>query len=141
MAEALCLVLTTFPQHWDGKGTLTLNVVVIPAIDPLPGSLIGPSSPSFASGAPTFTVFVNKGLGALPVSTGAIALTPTILSAPAAPAATFALLQTAVTASGTAFGPAPTLTIPRIRKALPPSYLAAGGGPPDGNFTTTDDEF
>jgi hypothetical protein len=142
MAEALCLALTTFAQHWDGRGTLTLNVVVIPAVDPLPGSLIG-SSPSFASGAPTFTVFVNKGFAALPVSTGAnaIALTPTILSAPASPAATFALLQTAVTASGTAFGPAPTLTIPRIRKALPPSYLAAGGGPPDGNFTTTDDEF
>src|ERR1700730_1037267 len=99
MAEALCLELTTFPQHWDGKGTLTLNVVVIPAVDPLPGPLIGPSSPSFANGAPAFTVLVNKGLGALPVSTGAnaIALTPTILSAPATPAATFALLQSAVT--------------------------------------------
>ncbi|KJC60082.1 hypothetical protein UP10_15575 [Bradyrhizobium sp. LTSPM299] len=143
MADALRLALTTFPQHWDGKGTLTLNVVVIPAVDPLPGSLIGPSSPSFANGAPTFTVIVNKGLGALPVSTGAnaIALSPTILSAPASPAATFALLQSSVTASGATLGTQPILAIPRIRKSLPPSYLAVGGGPPDGNLTTTDDEF
>jgi hypothetical protein len=143
MADMLRLALTTFPQHWDGNGTLTLNVVVIPAVDPLPGSLIGPSSPSFANGAPTFTVIVDKGLGALPASTGSnvIPLTPTILSAPASPAATFALLQSAVTASGATLGTPPPLAIPRIRKSLPASYLAAGGGPPDGNFTTTDDEF
>jgi hypothetical protein len=143
MADALRLALTTFPQHWDGNGTVTLNVVLIPAVDPLPGPLIGPSSPSFANGAPTFTVFVDKGFAALPTSTGAnaIPLTPTVHSAPASPAATFALLQSAVTASGASFGSQPALTIPRIRKPLPPSYLAAGGGPPDGNFTTTDDEF
>src|SRR3979409_351011 len=87
MADALRLAVTTFPQYWDGEGTITLNVLLIPAADPLPGSLIGPSSPSFANGAPTFTVIVNKGLGALPASTGAnvIALTPTIHSAPASP--------------------------------------------------------
>ncbi|MBR0800651.1 hypothetical protein JQ615_35345 [Bradyrhizobium jicamae] len=143
MADPLRLALTTFPQHWDGNGTLTLNVVLIPAVDPLPGSLIGPSSPSFANGTPTFTVIVNKGLGALPVSSGAntIALTPAILSAPASPAATFAMLQSSVTASGATLGTQPILAIPRIRKSLPPSYLAAGGGPPDGNLTTTDDEF
>jgi hypothetical protein len=143
MADTLRLALTTFPQHWDGKGTLTLNVVLIPAVDPLPGPLIGPSSPSFANGAPVFTVIVNKGLASLPVSTGAnaIALTPTILSGPASPAATFALLQSSVTASGAKIGAPPALIIPRIRKPLPPSYLAVGGGPPDGNFTTTEDEF
>jgi hypothetical protein len=143
MADALRLALTTFPQHWDGNGTLTLNVVLIPAVDPLPGPLIGPSSPSFANGAPVFTVIVNKGLAALPVSTGAnaIALTPTILSGPASPAATFALLQSSVTASGATIGMPPALAIPRIRKSLPPSYLAVGGGPPDGNLTTSDDEF
>jgi hypothetical protein len=32
MADALRLALTTFPQHWDGNGTLTLNVVLIPAV-------------------------------------------------------------------------------------------------------------
>ncbi|HEY8063089.1 MAG TPA: hypothetical protein VID74_09840, partial [Gemmatimonadales bacterium] len=143
MADPIRLALTTFPQHWDGNGTLTLNVVVIPAVDPLPGPLIGPSSPSFATGAPVFTVIVNKGLAGLPVSTGAnaIALTPTILSAPASPAATFALLQSSVTASGATIGTPPGLSIPRIRKPLPPSYLAVGGGPPDGNYTTTEDEF
>jgi hypothetical protein len=142
-ADALRLALTTFPQHWDGKGTITLNVVLIPAVDPLPGPLIGASSPSFANGAPTFKVIVDKGLAGLPSSTGpnAIPLTPTILSAPAAPAATFALLGTAVTASGATLGTPPALDIPRIRKSLPPSYLAAGGAPPDGNLTTTDDEF
>jgi len=143
MADALRLAVTTFPQHWDGKGTITLNVLLIPAADPLPGSLIGPSSPSFANGAPTFTVIVNKGLSTLPASTGAnvIALTPTVHSAPASPAATFALLQSSVTASGATLGTAPSAVVPRIRKALPPSYMAAGGRPPDGNFMTTDDEF
>ena len=128
MANALCLALMTFPQHWDGKGTITLNVVLIPAADPLPGSLIGPSSPSFANGAPTFTVIVNKGLGTLPASTGAdtIALTPTIHSAPASPAATFALLQSSVTASGATLGTPPSSAVVRIRKPLPPSYMAAG---------------
>ena len=143
MADALRLVLMTFPQHWDGKGTITLNVVLLPTGDPLPGSLIEPSSPSFANGAPTFTVIVNKGLGTLPASTGAntIALTPTIHSAPASPAATFALLQSSVTASGATLGTPPASAVKSIRKPLPPSYMAAGGGPPDGIFTTTDDEF
>jgi hypothetical protein len=142
MADPLRLVLTTFPQHWDGNGTLTLNVVLLPAVDPMPGSLIG-TSRSFAKGTPTFTVFVDAGLGALPSSTGAnvISLTPTIISPPATPAATFALLQSAVTANGTTLGAPPALSIGRIRKALPPSYLAVGGNPPDGNLTTSDDEF
>ena len=141
MADPLRLVLTTFPQQWDGNGTLTLNVVLLPAVDPLPGSLIG-TSPSFANGTPKFTVFVDAGLGALPSSTGAnvISLTPTIISPPATPATTFALLQSAVTANGTTLGAPPALSIGRIRKALPPSYLAAGGNPPDGNLTTSDDE-
>jgi hypothetical protein len=143
MAAPLRLALTTFPQQWDGKATMTLNVVLIPAVDPLPGPLIGPSTPSFANGTPTFTVIVNKGVAGLPTSIGAnaIPLTPTILSPPASPAATFALLQSSVTASGATLGTPPALTIPRIRKSLPPSYMAAGGGPPDGDLTTTDDEF
>lgn len=143
MADPLRLVLTTFPQRWDGNGTLTLNVVLVPAVDPLPGSLIGASSPSFASGTPKFTVFIDEGLGALPASTGTsvISLTPTVTSPAATPAATFAILQSAVTGSGTTLGTPPALSISRIRKALPPSYLAAGGNPPDGNLTTSDDEF
>ncbi len=143
MANPLCLALTTFPQHWDGKGTLTLNVVLIPAVNPLPNALIGSSSPSFANGAPKFTVIIDQGFASLPASTGSkvISLTPTILSTPASPVATFALLQSAVTASGASLGTTAALAIPRIRKSLPPSYLAVGGGPPDGNLTTTDDEF
>jgi hypothetical protein len=143
MTDPLRLVLTTFPQRWDGNGTLTLNVVLLPAVDPLPGPLIGTSSPSFASGTPKFTVFIDAGLGALPASTGpdVISLTPTVISPPATPAATFAILQNAVTAKGTTLGAPPALSIGRIRKALPSSYLAAGGNPPDGNLTTSDDEF
>ena len=143
MTDPLRLVLTTFPQRWDGNGTLTLNVVLLPTVDPLPGPLIGTSSPSFASGTPKFTLFIDAGLGALPTSTGAnvISLTPTVISPPATPAATFAILHSAVTAKGTRLGTPPALKIGPIRKALPPSYLAAGGNPPDGNFTTSDDEF
>jgi hypothetical protein len=143
MADSLRLALLTFPQHWDGNGTLTLNVVLIPAVDPLPGPLIGASSPSFANGAPSFTVFIDTGLAILPASTGSnvLTLSPTIVSAPASPAGTFALLQTAVTANGATLGTPPSLAITRIRKALPPSYFAVGGAPPDGNITTTDDDF
>jgi hypothetical protein len=143
MADPLRLVLLSFPQHWDGNGTLTLNVVLIPAVDPLPGSLIGANSPSFANGAPAFTVIVDKGLAALPASTGAFAiqLAPTLISSPASPAATFAILQSAVTANGATLGTPPPLSITRIRKALPPSYFAVGGAPPDGDITTTDDDF
>ena len=143
MADSLRLVLLTFPQHWDGNGTLTLNVALIPAVDPLPGPLIGASSPSFANGTPTFTVIVDRGLAAPPASTGpfAIPLTPTIISPPAAPAATFAILQAAVTANGATLGTPPAIAITRIRKALPPSYFGVGGAPPDENITTTDDDF
>jgi hypothetical protein len=86
---------------------------------------------------------VDTGLDALPASTGTnvITLTPTIVSAPASPAAIFALLQSAVTTSGATIAATTPLVIPRIRKSLPPSYLAAGGGPPDGNITTDDDNF
>jgi hypothetical protein len=143
MTDPLRLVLTTFPQRWDGNGTLTLNVVLLPTVDPLPGPLIGTSSPSFANGTPKFTVFIDAGLGALPASTGpdVISLTPSVISPSATPAPTFAILQKAVTAKGTKLGVPPALSIGRIRKALPSSYLAAGGNPPDGNLTTSDDEF
>src|SRR5262249_44231185 len=46
-----------------------------------------------------------------------------------------------VTAAGATLGTPPALIVPRIRKALPASYMAAGGGPPDGNITTTLDDF
>jgi hypothetical protein len=143
MSDPLCLVLTTFPQRWDGSGRLTLNVVLLPTADPLPGPLIGTTSPSFASGTPKFTVFIDPGTGALPDPAGpnVISLTPTVISQPATPAATFNILQSAVTANkATLVAPAPPPTI-LIRKALPPSYLAAGGNPPDGKYTASDDEF
>jgi hypothetical protein len=143
MANPLRLALMTFPQHWDGAETLTLRVVLIPAVDPLPDPLIGSASPSFAEGAPTFTVIIDVGYAALPAPAGAnvIHLTPKVLSAAASPATTFALLESAVTAKGATLGSTTPLVVPRIRKALPASYLAAGGGPPDGNFTTDDDAF
>ena len=144
MTDPLRLVLTTFPQHWDGTGTLTLNVVLLPAVDPLPGPLIGTSSPSFASGTPKFTVLIDPGTGALPdpANSNLVSLTPTVISPPATPAATFNILQNAVTAhQATLLDPPTPPPKIRVRKALPPSYLAAGGNPPDGNFTTSDDEF
>jgi hypothetical protein len=141
MADALRLAVMTFPQHWDGAGTLTLNVVLVPSVDPLAAALIGTSTPAFANGTPTFSVAINAGLAAEPGAPGAVTLTPTVISAPAAPAATFALLKSAVTASGATIGGIIPPNIPRIRKALPPSYFAAGGGPPDGNLTTTIDDF
>src|SRR5271166_236366 len=141
MADPLRLAIMTFPQHWDGVETLTLNVVLIPAVDPLPGPLIGSSSPSFANGAPTFSVVIDAGLAAEPAPPGTVVLTPTVISPAASPATTFAILQSAVTASGATLGSVTPVAIPRIRKALPSSYLAVGGGPPDGNLTTTIDDF
>ena len=54
MADALSLVMMTFPQQWDGNGTLTLNLTVLPSVDPVSGPLIGanPATPSFATGTP-----------------------------------------------------------------------------------------
>jgi hypothetical protein len=148
MADPLRLVMMTFPQHWNGKDTLTLNAMLIPSADPLAGPLIGanPATPSFAKGAPAFTVYVNETLASLPNTAPGpqtLTLTPAITSAAADPVATFTMLQSAVTASGKTIGPpaTPPPVTPRIRKALPPSYLAAGGAPADGNLTTTDDDF
>ncbi|MEA2297892.1 MAG: hypothetical protein QOF77_828 [Solirubrobacteraceae bacterium] len=144
MADPLRLAMMTFPQHWDGAGTLTLSVLLIPSADPLAEPLIGldPATPTFARGAPSFTVLVDPGLAALPSTAAAFALVPSVTSPAPAPAATFDLLAGAVTTAGARLAPpavaAPT---PRIRKALPPTYLAAGGNPPDGDLTTTDDDF
>ena len=61
MADALSLVMMTFPQAWDGSGTLTLNLTLLPSVDPLAGPLIGanPATPSFAAGSPVFRVHVQ----------------------------------------------------------------------------------
>ena len=54
MADSLSLVMMTFPQRWDGNGTLTLNLTLLPSVDPISGPLIGsnPATPSFANGKP-----------------------------------------------------------------------------------------
>jgi hypothetical protein len=105
MADALRLVMMTFPQQWDGKGTLTLNVMLIPSVDPIGTPLIGsnPATPTFAKGTPAFRVIVNRGFDALPSigDPGAITLTPVVTSAAPTPAAMFATLQSAVTAKTT----------------------------------------
>src|SRR6202030_623569 len=74
---------------------------------------------------------------------GVFAVAPTVTSAPADPVATFELLRTSVAATGKTIGAPATLppVTARIRKSLPPSYLAAGGGPPTGALTTTDADF
>ena len=147
MADTLSLVLMTFPQHWDGKGTLTLNLTILPSVDPVGGPLIGanPATPSFAAGKPAFTVHVQPGVAALPglAAPGVFPVTPTITSPAADPVATFNLLKTAVSATGKTIGAPATLppVTARIRKSLPPSYLAAGGGPPTGSLTTSDADF
>ncbi|HEU5001984.1 MAG TPA: hypothetical protein VFW71_04315 [Actinomycetota bacterium] len=147
MASAPNLVMMTFPQHWDGTGTLTLNVLLIPSVDPVAGPLIAaaPPPPSFAAGKPTFAVHVQPTVAALPgvAAPGLFTVTPGVTSPAADPVATFHLLQTSVAATGKTIGP-PAAAAPvtaRVRKALPPSYLAAGGGPPTGVLTTTDDDF
>ena len=146
MNDALRLAMMTFPRHWDGAGTLTLGVLLVPSadVDPLNEPLIGadPATPAFAHGAPRFTVCADEGLAALPTTAAAVALTSSVTSAAADPAATFQLLSNAVTAAGASI--AATVAPPKttqIRKALPPSYMQAGGNPPDGNLTTTDDDF
>jgi hypothetical protein len=141
------LILMTFPQHWDGAGTLRLNVLLIPAVDPIGVPLIGadPATPTFATGTPTFAVQIQPGVAALPSATGPglFTLVPTVLPPPADPVTAFGILAAAVTAHGKTVtaAAAPEPPTPRIRKALPESYLAAGGGPPDGNLTTTEHDF
>ncbi|HEY2301901.1 MAG TPA: hypothetical protein VGH66_08405 [Acidimicrobiales bacterium] len=147
MADSLSLVMMTFPQRWDGNGTLTLNLTLLPSVDPISGPLIGsnPATPSFANGKPVLAVHVQPTVAALPslAAPGVFEVTPTVTSDPADPPATFKLLQTAVVAAGRTVGAPATLppVTARIRKSLPPSYLAAGGGPPTGDLTTTDADF
>jgi len=134
--------MMTFPQRWDGASRLTMNVLLIPSADPLEEPLIGadPSVPPFAEGAPAFTVFVNGGTGALPSTANAFTVTPDILSAPPDPLAMFQSMESSATQAGATIGPPaqPPPVTPQIRKALPPSYVKAGGSPPDGKLTTTD---
>lgn len=146
MADPLRLAMMTFPQRWDGAGTLTLGTLLVPtvAVDPLTDPLIGadPATPAFALGAPEFRVHINEKLVGLPSDGSGFDLVPTVTSAASAPAPTFKLLSQAVTTAGASMAATvapPTTT--RIRKALPPSYMQAGGNPPDGNLTTTDDDF
>jgi hypothetical protein len=141
------LAVMTFPQRWDGAGRLTLNALLIPSGDPLDVPLVGadPAVPAFADGAPALRVLIDPGLEALPDPAAASTLVPTVLSEPAAPRATFELLVAQLTAAGLAIAKLPpAATRPRaasIRKALPGSYQAAGGGRPNGTTTTTDEDF
>src|SRR5204863_217982 len=79
-----------------------------------------------------------------PTTAGAILLASSIVpSSPAPdPVVGFTALSAKVTAAGTSIGtiPAAAPRTHRIRKALPRSYLAAGGDGPDGDTTTTDDD-
>jgi hypothetical protein len=149
----LGLTIMTFPQSWDGAGKLTLNVLLLPVGDPLDGPLIGtdPAVPPFAKGAPQLEVWLDRGLAGRPQTSGAVRLASKELpgTVKADPVAGFTALAAKVTAAGTLIAPVPAGgTTPAaaqrtryIRKALPPSYLAAGGERPDGTTTTTDEDF
>ena len=98
MADALSLVMMTFPQQWDGSGTLDLNLTMLPSVDPVSGPLIG-GQPGDAvvrrPAHPALSVHVQPTVAALPslAAPGVFAVAPTITSAPADPVATFDLLE------------------------------------------------
>ncbi|MEA2155183.1 MAG: hypothetical protein QOE11_1323, partial [Solirubrobacteraceae bacterium] len=143
MNADLRLALMTFPQAWDGGRTLTLNALLIPSVDPLVDPLVAndPATPPFAAGRPALQVMVNAGLATMPDPAAAVAVAPAY-SRPADPASTFRALESIVTVKATIAAPvaaAPVTT--RIRKALPDSFVAAGGAPPDGELTTGAEDY
>jgi len=136
----------TFPQHWDGT-TLTLNLLLVPAVDPLVDAVAGAAAP-FADRVPDLGVVVIPSLDTLPTTLDPTALrpVPTIVApaAPVPPRPGFERLEQQATAEGVAVGPppaAPAAPVRRIRKALPGSYLAVTGASPTGDLTTTTDDF
>ncbi|WP_426611293.1 hypothetical protein [Bradyrhizobium sp. McL0616] len=133
------LSILAFPQRWDGNGNLDLNIVVIPVGDPL--AALTPTGPSFAGTELQLQAIVIPGLDALP--------------APASPAVPFSistpLPPNQIALFGTFLGTYPIDPEPikrvlgpdvRVRKSLPPSYLAAAGVDAPGSAdTTVGDEF
>jgi hypothetical protein len=133
------LSILAFPQYWDGNGNLDLNIVVVPVGDPL--AALTPTGPSFAGTELQLQALVIPGLDALP--------------APASPAVPFSistpLPSNQVALFGTFLGTYPIDPEPikrplgpdvRVRKSLPPSYLAAAGVDAPGSAdTTVGDEF
>jgi hypothetical protein len=137
--DDLRLSLLTFPQRWDGKGALTVNLVVIPVGDPF--APLTPTGPRFAGTELSLRAVVILSLESLP-QTGLSALhfpAPTPL-----PANQLELFGTFLGAY--AIDPQairrPLGPDVRVRKSLPPSYLAAVGKDASQNLNTTvGDEF
>ena len=146
-AADLRLALMSFPQRWDGIGTLSLNLLCIPSVDPLADPIAG-AAPAFADHIPALQAIAIPSLDAFPATTDPLAVssTPTILvpAAPVPPRPAFERLANQATAQGVTIGAAPTAAaapVARIRKALPASYLAVTGVSPTGDLTTTTDDF
>jgi hypothetical protein len=137
--SALKLSLLAFPQRWDGKGNLDLNIVAIPVGDPF--APLTPTGPPFAGTALSLRAVVIPSLEALP--------------APSSPSVTLAvstpLPPNQTSLFGTFLGIYPIDPQPvrrplgpqlRVRKSLPPSYLAAAGvDAPSNSDNTVGDEF
>jgi hypothetical protein len=146
-AADLRLALMSFPQRWDGIGTLSLNLLCIPSVDPLTDAVAG-AAPAFADHVPILQAIAIPSLDAFPTTTDLLAVrsTPIILvpTTPVPPRPAFERLANQATAQGVTIGPAPPALptpVARIRKALPASYLAVTGVSPTGDLTTTTDDF
>lgn len=134
------LSLMAFPQRWRPKGFLDLNVLVVPTGNPfLP---LTPTGPAFAGTQLSLQAAVIFGLASSPPS-------------PSDPAQLI-LLSTPLPANQVSLFNIFSLTYPispvthrrplppqvRVRKDLPPSYLAAAGiAAPSNGDTTVGDEF
>jgi hypothetical protein len=142
----LRLALMAFPQRWDGA-TLSLNLLCVPSVDPLADPIAG-AAPAFADHVPVLHAVVIPNLDAFPTTTDATAeRRPVTIDTPASPVPTrpsFTALAAQAAALGVTIGPtppAPAAPVRRIRKALPASYLAITGTSPNGDLTTTTDDY
>src|SRR5262245_34887808 len=129
----LRLAVMAFPQQWDGSA-LSLNVLLVPSVDPLTAPLAG-TAPPFADHVPALRAVVIPNLDAYPTTDDATAVRPaTTVVAPSPrvePRPVLEQLADLAAARGVtiaAAAPAPVGgRVARIRKALPESYLAITG--------------
>src|SRR5712692_1531164 len=119
------LSLLAFPQRWDGT-KLTVNVLVVPAIDPTAPNQVAPATPAFAKAKLVLDAKLIPSLDNLPDVTDAATKSFGLgVSPPPSAATLFNQLKASFS-----FDPSPPVPQPRrpqtsVKKYLPPSYRNA----------------
>lgn len=119
------LSLMAFPQSWDGT-KLTLNVLLVPAVDPTADNQIAPGTPAFAKAKPVLGAKLITNLNNLPDTTDpATKSFPMGVTAPANALSLFNQLKASFQFNPSPPAPQPRRDLTSVKKYLPPSYRSA----------------